>query len=115
MGGFPILETFFGTHACPCNNSGGSTNGGKGSSSSALQTPHPTHPSPLLFLHATAAVAAPHTLHNPVARQMDFCGAAAAPACQPHPASPDLRVQAIGTCARSTTCTPPLSPWTNCR
>ena len=87
MGGFPILETFFGTHACPCNNSGGSTNGGKGSSSSALQTPHPTHPPPLLFLHATAtataAVAAPHTPHNPVARQMDF-----AEQQQPQPVSP---------------------------
>ena len=69
MVNFPILKNFLGTHASPCSNSGDSTNGGRGSSSSALQTPHLTHPSPP-SLHATAAVTALHTPHFPVSRKL---------------------------------------------
>ena len=42
----PSLKTSL-VLTCPCSNSGGSTNGGEGSSSSALQMPHPDAPLPL--------------------------------------------------------------------
>src|SRR5712691_713248 len=73
-----------------------------------LQMPHPTHPSPL-SLHATATVAAPYTPHYPVVHQMYF-----AEQQQPQPVGPILQAptheRAVDTCARSTACTPPLSP-----